>query len=46
MERLIIEKLVNWKESKYRKPLIIQGIRQVGKTWAMIELALYEQRSK
>jgi predicted AAA+ superfamily ATPase len=37
MQRLIIEKLNDWKESKSRKPLIIQGARQVGKTWIMKE---------
>lgn len=37
MYRFAIEKLYKWKESKYRKPLIIQGARQVGKTWLMKE---------
>jgi len=27
--------LINWKESKYRKPLILKGARQVGKTWLL-----------
>lgn len=35
--RSAIEKLYRWKESKYRKPLIIEGARQVGKTWLMKE---------
>ena len=35
MKRLIMEKLVKWKESKYRKPLILQGARQVGKTYLL-----------
>jgi uncharacterized protein len=35
MERLLINNLVEWKNSKKRKPLIIQGARQVGKTWIM-----------
>ncbi len=35
MERLIIKDLENWKNAKHRKPLIIQGARQVGKTWIM-----------
>ncbi|HQU96430.1 MAG TPA: ATP-binding protein [Saprospiraceae bacterium] len=35
MRRLITNKLEEWKNSKYRKPLIIQGARQVGKTWIM-----------
>ena len=34
MERFILEKMLKWKNSKYRKPLILKGVRQVGKTWA------------
>ena len=37
MYRFAIEDLKRWKESKYRKPLIIEGARQVGKTWLMKE---------
>ncbi len=37
MYRTAIEKLLKWKESKSRKPLIIEGARQVGKTWLMRE---------
>lgn len=37
MYRIAIEKLYKWKESKRRKPLIIEGARQVGKTWLMKE---------
>ncbi|MBK7233545.1 MAG: ATP-binding protein [Saprospiraceae bacterium] len=37
MYRLFIEKLEKWKQFKMRKPLIIQGARQVGKTWIMKE---------
>lgn len=37
MYRIAIEKLYSWKESKRRKPLIIEGARQVGKTWLMKE---------
>ena len=37
MYRIAIEKLFKWKKSKYRKPLIIEGARQVGKTWLMKE---------
>lgn len=37
MYRMAIEKLLKWKESKRRKPLIIEGARQVGKTWLMKE---------
>lgn len=37
MYRSAMEKLYKWKESKRRKPLIIEGARQVGKTWLMKE---------
>lgn len=37
MERKLFSKLENWKDKKKRKPLIIQGARQVGKTWIMKE---------
>lgn len=37
MFRRAMDNLVNWKNSKYRKPLIIRGARQVGKTWLMKE---------
>lgn len=37
MYRIAIEKLKRWKESKNRKSLIIEGARQVGKTWLMKE---------
>lgn len=33
MYRMEIEKPYKWKESKRRKPLIIEGARQVGKTY-------------
>ena len=37
MYRTAIEKLYKWKDGKHRKPLIIEGARQVGKTWLMKE---------
>ena len=37
MIRFAMEKLRNWKEKDNRKPLIIMGARQVGKTWLMKE---------
>jgi len=37
MERLLMEQLKKWKDKKNRKPLIIRGARQVGKTWLMRE---------
>ena len=33
MKREIINNLINWKNSKNRKPLIIHGARQVGKNF-------------
>ena len=38
MERKIIKDLIKWKESKNRKPLIIHGARQVGKTYIIKKL--------
>ena len=35
MKRTTIAKLYDWKEKSGRKPLIIRGARQVGKTWLM-----------
>ena len=35
MKRSAYQKLVDWKNNPNRKPLIIQGARQVGKTWLM-----------
>lgn len=37
MERFILKKLLAWKNSPYRKPLILKGVRQVGKTWILKE---------
>ena len=39
MKRYAIEKLYEWKDSNDRKPLIMLGARQVGKTWLMQEFA-------
>lgn len=39
MYRQAIEKLIKWKSSPRRKPLIIDGARQVGKTWIVKEFA-------
>ena len=35
MERTAYQELVNWKNKKNRKPLIVNGARQVGKTWLL-----------
>ena len=37
MKRTVMKKLLNWKNSPYRKPLILKGVRQVGKTWVLKE---------
>ncbi len=37
MYRDITEKLILWKNSSYRKPLVLRGARQVGKTWSVEE---------
>ncbi|MDA3924112.1 MAG: AAA family ATPase [Kiritimatiellae bacterium] len=37
MKRLITTKLVKWKEKTRRKPLLLQGARQVGKTYVLQE---------
>ena len=37
MKRFILDDLRKWKDSKRRKPLIVKGARQVGKTWALQE---------
>jgi len=37
MQRELLQNLINWKHKDDRKPLIIRGARQVGKTWLMKE---------
>lgn len=37
LERIIIKSLIEWKNKKSHKPLILQGARQVGKTWLVKE---------
>lgn len=39
MERLVMQQLVDWKSRNGRKPLIVNGARQVGKTWVLREFA-------
>lgn len=41
MQRLILQQLIEWKNSPHRKPLIMQGTRQVGKTWLLKELGMH-----
>ena len=44
MQRDAINQLIKWKNSKRRKPLILQGARQVGKTWLMQEFGKREYK--
>ena len=37
MERTLMQRLIAWKDSPRRKPLILSGARQVGKTWLLKE---------
>ena len=45
MERFLMTDLIKWKEGKYRKPLILWGARQVGKTWLMKEFGRREYKN-
>lgn len=42
MEREFYKKLVKWKESSLRKPLVLRGARQVGKTYILTDFAKRE----
>lgn len=44
MERIAIHRLVEWKDSPGRKPLVLKGARQVGKTWLMREFGRQSYR--
>jgi len=37
MERILINDLLKWQQDKDRKPLVLNGARQVGKTWLLKE---------
>ena len=37
MQRTIMKELIRWKQKRNRKPLLLKGARQVGKTWLMKE---------
>jgi len=39
VQREAIEQLIEWKNNPDRKPLILRGARQVGKTWLLKEFA-------
>ena len=45
MERFAYKSLVEWKMSPQRKPLILRGARQVGKTWLLKEFGRREYES-
>ena|GEM_PF-7000764 len=40
MQRNIIQKLLEWKSASIRKPLIVRGARQVGKSFSIKEFGL------
>lgn len=42
MKRLALQQLIDWKNKSDRKPLILNGARQVGKTWLLHEFARLE----
>jgi len=44
MERYALESLKKWKKSANRKPMVLYGARQVGKTWLMKEFAHNEYK--
>ncbi len=44
MKRTAIQELISWKNKKNRKPLIVRGARQVGKTWLMKEFGKNEYK--
>lgn len=45
MKRLVYNELLKWKDSVTRKPLIVDGARQVGKTWILKEFGRNEFRN-
>ena len=45
MKRLAYNQLLQWKNSEKRKPLVVQGARQVGKTWLLKEFAQNEYKN-
>lgn len=45
MERIAYKQLLEWKNSGTRKPLILQGARQVGKTWILKDFAKREYKN-
>ncbi|MDE6244325.1 MAG: ATP-binding protein [Treponemataceae bacterium] len=45
MERIVYKQLLEWKNSRTRKPFILQGARQVGKTWILKDFAKREYKN-
>ena len=46
MKRLLTEELKKWKHSAARKPLLLLGARQVGKTWLLMDFAASHYKNK
>ncbi len=46
MKRFVLQQLVEWKNRADRKPLVLNGARQVGKTWLLHEFARLEYRKE
>lgn len=46
MKRLALQQLIDWKNKPDRKPLILNGARQVGKTWLLHEFARLEYKKE
>ena len=46
MERTVYQQLISWKNKRIRKPLVLNGARQVGKTWLLHEFSRREYRQE
>ena len=46
MERAVYQSLVDWKNKRNRKPLVLNGARQVGKTWLLHEFSRREYQQE
>ena len=46
MERTVYQKLIDWKNKRNRKPLVLNGARQVGKTWLLHEFSRREYQQE
>jgi uncharacterized protein len=44
MYRTLLNNLIEWLDSDHRKPLVLRGARQVGKTWLVKALAQQSKR--